>query len=938
MGVYGQTDSTPPIMRVQQVPQSIETAVTFVEAPGAYVRYAYSRSSDSMASQIDGQDYLCFKYNDQRFVAVVCDGVGSSFCGNLAARILGDSLLEWLWSLDILYVNGPAALQEAAISYLNRLQRQAQREVEEYEIPAEIGGLVRQALEAQRAYGSEAIFAAVRIDHPGFTIPEGLISVLWMGDTTITVLDHAGQPLDMGGEHSNTDRWSSARGVRGRLFTWMHDLSEVARVVSYTDGLLAHADKLLDYSDARLDREIRAGSRLPSSDDVAFIDVVLRSPHYEGYADPSLPDPGQERPHLEPIWNPTGEGIYEVRWTWPGKGKVSFLIQEATSPALTDARVIEPEGDATSWKPSTPREPGHYYYRVRAIPRWGRMTPWSELRQTRVAYPPPATPTLEVVEAGPAVELRWSEGDEQLDYRLEAAPTAGFEQARVVYEGRATAWTLPPGSFRPGTYYFRVRAISDGGESAWSSAQQVTIRKPPPPRPHLGTLSYDAAHGGYVFRWQGSAGATYYEMRRRTDGGEEQITRLEDTVFPVGELEPGEYSFAVRACHDFGCSEWSDEQSFVITPPPPAEAPTLTLEGPDETGLVRLRWGEVAGATGYTIESAEESDFARARIQQVSETHHEITRREPGVLHFRVCATNSGGEGPWSNVERLAVAPPAPEWIEVQSEPDSDQVTLTWSAVGGRAIYHVERIIGEESVEVYSGEDTECRAALPAGAAGSVVTFRVRAELPGINSAWTESSPLTMQPHLPAPVMQQPVRNEAGTVLLEWEPVEESDYYRVEVAQDAAFEKKLHTTTIKQNSLSFHPPGASTYYFRVMACKRGDPLVVSAPSGTVSITVEGLSAPRLWPLDVQKAGKPFEIIWRGVPGCEYYELQESPSAEFAPQATRTLKVFHPTQKYARQGRTAGRYYYRVRAVDSRGKSSPWSKLIAVDVEEAAEHR
>ena len=181
MDFSGRSDLVP--IRTQRVPQTIETSVAFMPVPGAYVRYAYSRSSDSMANRIEGQDYLCFKHNDQRMVFVVCDGVGASFCGNLAARILGDNLLDWLWSLDITYLGGAAALGESVASYLNRLQKQAQHEVDEYEIPGEMSALVLQALEAQRAYGSEAIFAAARIDHPNPMIPDGLEAeaVFWVG-------------------------------------------------------------------------------------------------------------------------------------------------------------------------------------------------------------------------------------------------------------------------------------------------------------------------------------------------------------------------------------------------------------------------------------------------------------------------------------------------------------------------------------------------------------------------------------------------------------------------------------------------------------------------------------------------------------------------------------------------------------------------------------
>ena len=94
----------------------------------AYVRFAYSRSSDSMASQIEGQDYLCFRHNDQKLVFIIADGVGSSFCGNLAARILGDNLLDWLGRRISPIMAGSGF---AGSDYLNRLQKTAQLEVEE---------------------------------------------------------------------------------------------------------------------------------------------------------------------------------------------------------------------------------------------------------------------------------------------------------------------------------------------------------------------------------------------------------------------------------------------------------------------------------------------------------------------------------------------------------------------------------------------------------------------------------------------------------------------------------------------------------------------------------------------------------------------------------------------------------------------------------------
>ncbi len=945
MPLPGQSELVP--IRTQQVPQSVETPVTFAPVPGAYVRFAYSRSSDSMASQIDGQDYLCFKHNDQRLVFVVADGVGSSFCGNLAARILGDNLLDWLWSLDIGYLGGEAALSEAATSFLNRLQKTAQREVEEYEIPDLGSPLITQALEAQRAYGSEAIFAACRIDHPGPVMPEGLIALFWMGDTQIRVLDEDGAEMPLGGSFDNANRWSTSQGARGALSAWMRPLSGVGRVSAFSDGLSAHADGLLTYPDATLDREIHQGARLPTSDDVAFIDVVLRTPVYEGYPDPALPDPNLERPHLEPIWNPTGQDTYELRWSWPGgRGKVSFIVQEATNPALLDARTYTvPQGEST-WRPPEPREPGHYYYRVRAMKQSGglaprsELTPWSELRQAKVAYPPPPAPLLRLVETSGAPVLEWEGEGEALDYTLERATTPEFSDVEIVYEGRGTSWAVPTG--KPGSYFFRARAISDGGPGPWSEPLPVEVVMPPPPVPHLATISYGYARGEYELRWQGVPRATHYELEETAlDGeGEPVIVLVDDTSYHVEEQAVGRYRYRVRACHDFGASEWSAEQVAAVAPRPPTTAPDLTLEGPEpdsvepgkaERYVVRLRWTEVPEATEYLVEASEDESFESALVHTTADLGLEMVRREPGTLAVRVCGVNSGGEGPWSSVARAAIAPPAPDWIETTPSTEGALVALSWGASGGRATYRVE-MAGEtlDWQTVYTGPDTQCEAGPLAGQ--GPLRFRVRAELPGVESGWVTSKPVETQADQPTPRLDTPEVEEAGQLRLRWSAVPDADGYQVEVARDEGFTSP-RTMQIDATGISFWPPASGAYWFRVRAIRRRpDGVALDAPGEAISMHVRRPAAPRLWPLDPVQAGMPFTVAWTGLPSSIYYELQESTSVAFEPGATWAMRIFHPEQKADRPGRPAGKVYFRIKAVDQDNQASPWSTPLTVEVQ------
>lgn len=930
MGFLGQSEVVP--IRTQHVPQTIETPVTFVPVPGAYLRYVYSRSSDSIANQIEGQDYLCFRHNDQRLSFVVCDGVGSSFCGNLAARILGDALLDWLWSLDIAYLGGAAALQEAATSFLQRYQKQAQYEVEEYEIPDQMPPLIRQALEQQRAYGSEAIFVAARVDHPSAMIPNGLVSLFWMGDTQARVLSEENKPLDIGGSWANANRWSTTEGVKGTMSAWMQELKGVGRIAAFTDGLSLHADDLLNYSDDKLDREIYLGARLPTSDDVALIDVVIRSPHYEGYPDPALPDPNEERPHLKQIWNPTGADTYELQWDWPGASKARFIIQEATNPALSDSRAVDVPAGALSWRPDKDQKPGHYYYRVRAVSRRGTITPWSELRKTKVAYPPPAAPELRLLEGTAVPALDWSGEDDTLEYQLEQSTDPQFEEMQVVFEGRSTSWSVPINTSKPGTYYYRVCASSDGGTGPWSQPVQVDIVLPPPPTPHLAVAHFDQETGSYELRWQPVTGATHYELEEvERESGERQINSLTSSIYQIEEQKTGEYVYRVRACHDFGCSEWSEERLVIVLPARPTEAPELHVESRDKVGIIRLLWTEVPEAAEYAVESSEDGTF---RDVQMLGTHVEkeleIPHQGPGVLHFRVCGMNAGGRGPWSNVEQISIAPDAPGWIEATLSPDEKHLSLAWGAVGNRVEYSLEMLTdaGDEqsAVQVYHGPDTQFEMEPPPDAA--VFIFRVRSEHSGGISRWQESDPVKLHPPPYSPVLSEPGIDERSKISLRWSQVDDATHYVIEAARDADFNDVLSVIPAEKTQVNFHPPGSGSYWFRVKAChKTGQ----SKPSNVVKAVARRPAPPHLWSVPPVKVNTSYEVTWKGMPGVVFYEIQESPDKDFTPDKTKTLRIMHPEQKLERPGQPAGKYYYRVKAVDEYSQASLWSDVMAVEI-------
>lgn len=918
-------------IRTQKLPQNIETPVTFASVPNAYVRYAYARSSESMNAQTDGQDYLCFKHNDQRLVFVVCDGVGSSFCGNLAARILGDNLLDWLWALDIEYLGGEAALVESATAYLNnKLQKQAQMEVEEYEIPGaeQMNALILQALNAQRAYGSEAIFVAGRIDHPGPMMIDGLASFIWMGDSQLHLYDKDNVEIDLDTTWTSGNRFSTVQGTKGMMSGWMQPWTKISRVTAFSDGLTAHIDGVAGYSDTKLDREIHAGARLATSDDVSFIDIVLRNPSYEGYPPDEIPDRQSERPHLQPIWNPKGEDQFELTWNWPADKKASFLIQETRNPALTEDTIHEVVQGQTSWKPSGEREPGAYYYRVRAVPKRGPLTPWSELRHTKVAFPAPAAPSLTI--ANPDASnpmLNWTEEGEALDYVLERSTDADFAKFDIVYEGRGTGWT-ESGQVKPGTYFFRVKAESDGGPGAYSEVVEVEVTLPPPPIPQLG-LAGIGGPSGYELRWQSAPGATHYEIERaEIDSKESETFHVEDTRYHVSGNTYGDFTFRVRACHEYGCSDWSNIQELYVVPPAPADAPALTITEQDDK--LNLVWTEVDSADSYEVEVADSDTFVNTELITEKKTELELPASGPGKTLIRVRATNRGGAGPWSNLKTVIVQSEMPAWIEAREEETSSVIQLAWASVAGAVEYRLEMKDKSSTRTIYVGEETHFDLEVDQ-INGIQALFRVRSEIDAdVHSDWQVSDMLAVGASRGVITIATPQLDEQGQIKLNWNAIPNAEHYEVDAARVATF-AGMKTQRVSATSATIYPSAAGTYFFRARAIINGRPGTTSQP---VSIEVLKSTAPQMFQPTMLNNRSNFELTWRGVPGTDFYEFQESRSADFDADVTHKAKIFHPSQKVALpiENRSGSTFHYRVRSIDKDENPGPWSNVVTVSVQ------
>lgn len=240
---------------------------------GISVRLLHQRCREARSQHLPGQDYArALAAPDGSSLAFcVCDGVGSSYMGDFAARYLAVRLVEWL---DVL--NGvPDDMETFAPRLSRRLAQwatEAQAELNARTIPADTADMVREVLEdLRRQYGSETVFFAGRIDRAAGT-PGVRALLCWMGNISAYLFTSAMEgaylrPAD------DAVRWSTARGVRGdpevRLFT----LSHLERLLVHTDGCDTLSEEIAFLSNGELRERCETILALPVNDDMTMLDI-----------------------------------------------------------------------------------------------------------------------------------------------------------------------------------------------------------------------------------------------------------------------------------------------------------------------------------------------------------------------------------------------------------------------------------------------------------------------------------------------------------------------------------------------------------------------------------------------------------------------------------------------------------------------------------------
>jgi fibronectin type 3 domain-containing protein len=299
-------------------------------------------------------------------------------------------------------------------------------------------------------------------------------------------------------------------------------------------------------------------------------------------------------------------------------------------------------------------------------------------------------------------------------------------------------------------------------------------------------LAATAGNAGIALRWNASAGATGYNVKRAaTSGGAYQTvaSAINATSYIDSGLTNGTtYYYAVSAVNDAGESANSGQ---VNAAPGSGSAPTtapgaVTVAAGNYTAT--LTWAAVSGATGYDIRRATASGGPYSLVaSNVAATTYKDTSLSNGTLYYYVItAVNQNGESAPANevpvMTGMAFGPPT----NLAAQPAGNGiVALTWTSPGGTQSCRVKR--ATTSGGLYTTVASPRTASytdslLINGTPYYYVVSAINVGVEGPNSSQVKVTPVSPVPAAP-PGLAGTAGN--GQAILTWNPVVTSTSYNV---------------------------------------------------------------------------------------------------------------------------------------------------------------
>jgi hypothetical protein len=441
-----------------------------------------------------------------------------------------------------------------------------------------------------------------------------------------------------------------------------------------------------------------------------------------------------------------------------------------------------------------------------------------------------------------------------------------------------------------------------------------------------------------TFTWDSLAWATMYRIQIDNDaafGSRAVDSVVNDTTYtPLAPLADGVYYWRVSGL-DAGShpGQWSTAWTFTLDPlrlaAPALNSPKDHTYTKDTTP--RFVWKSITGAVNYQIQLSDDFAFGGTLLadeQTIYRSYTQAGTLDYGVYYWHVRAQDVNGNwSDWSYTNTVTITIlNAPK--NAQHLTDTTPL-LRWQSAAYRAQYEVEvdEIGGDFSTPVFTYNGPALYIAsteLP----GGDYQWHARADIGTGRMVWTPiwtftiTPPTTTRPTLVSPANY--ANFDTTTPDFEWSAVPNGVTYEIQISVNSSFKTPVQDVTVPAGVLTYTADplaDGGVYFWRVRAINAQG--VAGAWSTKWQFKLNRLPWPVLLsPVTGTKTTDTMpELTWNPVINAVSYEIQIDTDRKFGtPDQTLTAVGTSVTPAPLPDGK----YYWRVRGVNSPGVTGFWS--------------